>query len=219
MLTMVLPWSAAMRTALAFVLALTAVAWCAPAMSAGALAAQPPGSGLAGMLLVAEPALDDPNFDHTIVLVLEHDAKGALGLVVNRPYGTAPTAELLRRLGVDADGAPAATGETLLFYGGPVQPDVGMVVHSTDYARKDTRRVTAEIAVTVDPAALADLALGKGPRRAVSVLGYAGWAAGQLESELAAGSWFTLPADPALVFAPDPTRAWEAAFARKGVDL
>lgn len=172
--------------------------------------------GLAGMLLVAEPELADPNFDHTVVLVIEHDGKGALGLVVNRPYGTAPTAELLRRLGVAAE---AVTGETLLFYGGPVQPDVGMVVHSADYARADTKRVTAEIAVTVDPAALADLALGKGPRRAVPVLGYAGWAAGQLESELASGSWFTLPADPALVFAADPARAWAEAFARKGVDL
>ena len=61
--------------------------------------------------------------------------------------------------------------------------------------------------------------LGKGPRQTLPVLGYAGWAPGQLESELAQGSWFTIPADPALVFAPDPTRAWEAAFARRGVDL
>jgi putative transcriptional regulator len=173
-------------------------------------------TGLAGRLLVAEPGLADPNFDHTVVLMLHHDAEGALGLVVNRPYGKAPTAELLRRLGLDAD---TVEGETVIYYGGPVQPNVGMVVHSSEYARAATRRITADIAVTSDPAVLGDLAHGKGPRRAVSVLGYAGWAPGQLESELAQGSWFTLPADPALVFAPDPTRAWEAAFARKGVEL
>ena len=172
--------------------------------------------GLAGMLLVAEPDLADPNFDHTLVLMIHHDAEGALGVVVNRPYGTAPTAELLRRLGHDR---PEVEGETTLFYGGPVQPDVGMVIHSTDYARPETKRVTADIAVTSDPAALADLALGTGPRRAVPVLGYAGWAPGQLESELAQGSWFTLPADPELVFAAEPARAWSRAFARKGVDL
>ena len=62
--------------------------------------AMPHRDGLAGQLLVAEPSLDDPNFDHTVVLIVRHDRSGALGLVVNRPYGTAPTAELLSRLGV-----------------------------------------------------------------------------------------------------------------------
>jgi putative transcriptional regulator len=173
-------------------------------------------AGLAGSLLVAAPDLADPNFDHTVVLMIHHDAEGALGLVVNRPYGKAPTAELLRRLGLDAD---AVEGETVIYYGGPVHPDVGMVVHSTEYARAATRRITADIAVTSDPAVLGDLAHGKGPRRAVPVLGYAGWAPGQLESELAQGSWFTLPADPGLIFAPDPGAVWKAAFARSGVDL
>ncbi len=179
-------------------------------------AATPQGNGISGMLLVAEPELDDPNFDHTIVLMIHHDDEGALGVVVNRPYGTAPTAELLRRLGRAQAGIE---GETKLFYGGPVQPEVGMLVHGTDYGRADTKQVTAEIAVTSDPAALADFVLGKASSRAVPVLGYAGWGPGQLESELAQGAWFTLPADPALVFAPDPAKAWEAAFARRGVEL
>ena len=148
--------------------------------------------------------------------MLHHDAEGALGLVVNRPYGTAPTAELLRRLGL---GAGPVEGETRLFYGGPVQPDVGMIVHSTDYARADTKRVTADIAVTSDPAVLADFARGRGPRQAVPVLGYAGWAPGQLESELAQGAWFTLPGRPGAGLRTRSRRAWEAAFARKGVEL
>src|SRR5215212_9188042 len=178
--------------------------------------AEPRSSGLAGQLLVAEPSLDDPNFAHTIVLIVQHDSSGALGLVVNRPYGTAPTAELLNRLGVHAE---TVTGDTLLFYGGPVQPSVGMVVHSTDYALPETRRVTANIAVTSNPAVLGDLAAGRGPRRAVPVLGYAGWGAGQLEQELAQDAWFTIPADPELIFAPDVAKAWQRALARKGVDL
>lgn len=178
--------------------------------------AMPHQDGLAGQLLVAEPSLDDPNFDHTVVLIVQHDPSGALGLVVNRPYGKAPTAELLSRLGVDAG---PVSGETLLFYGGPVQPSVGMVVHSTDYALPDTRRITPAVAVTSNPAILADLAAGKGPKRAVPVLGYAGWAPGQLERELAQGAWFTIPADPELIFAPDTAKAWERAVSRKGVDL
>ncbi len=180
---------------------------------------EPPRSGdaLTGRLLVAEPDLADPNFDHTVILMLHHDADGALGLVVNRPYGTAPTGELLSRLGVQAPSK--VSGETLLYYGGPVQPEIGMIVHSAEYARADTKRLTPEISVTADPAVLADGAEGHGPRRAIPVLGYAGWGPGQLESELAQGAWFTLPADPTLVFAPDPGKVWAAALARRGVDL
>jgi putative transcriptional regulator len=172
--------------------------------------------GLAGRLLVAEPELGDPNFARTIVLMLRHDRDGALGLVVNRPYGSAPTAELLRRLGQPAEGVE---GETLLYHGGPVGPEIGMVVHSPDYRLPATQRVTEGLAVTSDPAILADLARGRGPKQAIPVLGHAGWGPGQLESELAQGAWFVIPADPALVLAPGHEGMWRQALARKGVDL
>lgn len=171
---------------------------------------------LAGSLLVAAPELGDPNFEQTVVLMLQDDEQGALGVVINRPYGKAPTGELLRRLGVDPGDAK---GETELFYGGPVEPEIGMVVHGTDYALPGTHEVASGIAVTSDPKALADMAQGKGPHQAIPVLGYAGWAPGQLASELAQGAWFTLPADPALVFTSDPTQLWKTAYARRGVEL
>jgi putative transcriptional regulator len=184
---------------------------------AGHAAESPVATGsFQGQLLVAEPELADPNFDHTVVLLLHHGPDGAQGLVINRPYGTAPTAELLRRLGQPRQGVQ---GETRFFYGGPVQPEIGMVLHSTDYASADTRRVTADLAVTSNPAILADIAERKGPAHALPVLGYAGWAAGQLESELAQGAWFTIAADQELIFAPDADRIWERALARKGVEL
>jgi len=178
-------------------------------------AAEPPQS-LAGSLLVASPELGDPNFEQTVVLMLQDDEEGAVGVVINRPYGSAPTAELLRRLGVDPGNAK---GETELFYGGPVQPEIGMVVHGTDYALPSTRQVVPGIAVTSDPKVLADIAQGKGPHQAIPALGYAGWAPGQLARELAQGAWFTLPADPLLIFAPDPAQVWKKAYARRGVEL
>lgn len=171
---------------------------------------------LAGSLLVAAPELGDPNFERTVVLMLQDDEQGALGVVINRPYGKAPTGELLRRLGVDPGDAK---GETELFYGGPVEPEIGMIVHGTDYALPSTHEVASGIAVTSDPKALADIARGKGPHQAIPVLGYAGWAPGQLASELAQGAWFTLPADPTLVFASDPATLWKTAYARRGVEL
>ena len=170
----------------------------------------------AGALLVAEPELDDPNFDHTVVVLLHHDAEGALGLVVNRRYGRVPTADLLRRLGLDAAGA---SGETELFYGGPVQPDLGTVLHRPDYQGSDTRAVAPGLAATSDPAILRALATGRGPSQARVVLGYAGWGPGQLEGELQQHAWFLLPADPDLVLAADPAKAWQRAFGRRGVDL
>jgi putative transcriptional regulator len=176
----------------------------------------PPASPLAGRLLVAEPDLGDPNFRRTVVLVVGQDGAGTLGLVLNRPFGKAPAAELLRRLGLPDEGA---AGDIALGYGGPVQREVGMVVHGPDYALPGTRPVTPELSVTGDPRVLRDMATGKGPRRALAVLGYAGWGPGQLEAELAQGAWFTIPADPGLVFAPDPAGEWAEAVRRRGVDL
>lgn len=180
-----------------------------------------PGGGesepsLAGRLLVAEPELADPNFARTVVLLLHHDAEGAMGLVVNRRYGRVPMADLLRRLGRDTRGA---SGETELYYGGPVEPDVGTVLHDAGYRGSDTREIGAGLAATHDPAILEAMARRQGPRQARIVLGYAGWGPGQLESELAQGAWATIPADPELVLAPDPERVWERALARRGVDL
>lgn len=179
-------------------------------------AAAEPQQGLAGSLLVASPEMGDPNFEQTVVLMLEDGEEGSLGVVINRPYGSAPTAELLRRLGVDPGDAK---GETELYYGGPVQPEIGMVVHGTDYTLPSTRRVVPGIAVTSDPKVLADIAQGKGPHQTIAALGYAGWAPGQLARELAQGAWFTLPADPALVFTSDRAQLWRTAYARRGVEL
>ena len=179
-------------------------------------AAAEPQQSLAGSLLVASPELGDPNFEQTVVLMLEDGEEGALGVVINRPYGSAPTAELLRRLGVDPGDAK---GETELFYGGPVQPEIGMVVHGTDYTLPSTRQVVPGIAVTSDPKVLADIAQGKGPHQVLAALGYAGWAPGQLARELAEGAWFTLPADPTLVFTSDRAQLWRTAYARRGVEL
>jgi putative transcriptional regulator len=188
----------------------------APPTAGDEAAAAPHVDGLAGQLLVAEPELGDPNFAGTVVLMVQHDPSGALGLVINRPYGKAPTAKLLRSMGLDANGV---AGDTLLFYGGPVGPEIGMVVHSTDYALPDTRRVTPELAVTSNPAVLKDIAAGHGPKRSIPVLGYAGWGPGQLESELAQGSWFAIPADPELIFSPEVQKIWQSAIERKGQEL
>lgn len=191
----------------------------APAPAGGEAREEP------GQLLVAEPELADPNFARTVVLLLARGPEGAFGLVVNRPYGRVPAAELLRKLGQDPAGA---AGQVELFYGGPVQPDLAAVLIGED--RRDgagtaeagggaARPAGPGLAVTGDPEVLAAIARGTGPRRARPVLGYAGWGPGQLDRELAQGAWAVVPADPDLVLAPEPEKVWERALARRGVDL
>jgi putative transcriptional regulator len=171
---------------------------------------------LAGQLLVAEPELGDPNFAQTVVLVLHHGRDGALGLVVNRPYGTAPLAALVERLGL---GAVASDRQVAVGYGGPVDPDTGFLVHDAGYAVEGTIRVTDRIAVTPDPKALTGLAGPDAPAHALVTLGYAGWGPGQLDGELARGDWDHVAAEPDLVFAADPAATWDRARSLVGTDL
>ena len=173
-------------------------------------------SSTAGMLLVAEEQLADANFDHTVVLMVHHDDDGAMGLVVNRRYGRAPLAELLRQLGREPG---KATGETDIFYGGPVEPQIGFVIHGPGYTTPATREVAAGLSMTADPQAVADLAEGRLAGPAKLVLGYAGWGPGQLESEIARKDWLVVPADPSLVLTGEVDEVWRYAFARRGIEL
>ena len=117
---------------------------------------------LAGHLLVATPELDDPNFRHTIIYMIQDDSSGAMGLVVNRVLGKGPAAELLKGLGLDAN--PKASGEIEVHYGGPVERGRGFVLHSPEYHGEDTVVLSDLAAVTSSPDILEDLAAGKGPR-------------------------------------------------------
>jgi putative transcriptional regulator len=170
----------------------------------------------AGRLLVAVPELADPNFSRTVVLMILHNEDGAFGLVVNRRWGRAPLGAFLRGIGKDPGDLER---EVEFFYGGPVEPGIGFVTHGTDYAIGATRDVTAELRVTGDPAILLDILDGKGPAAALITLGYAGWAPGQLERELARRDWLTVPADAALVLTTEPERRWQAAMERAGTEL
>lgn len=171
----------------------------------------------AGQLLVATPELDDPNFSHTVVYLIQHDADGAMGLVINRVFATGPLGELLQDLGIE-EGTDIET-EIQVHYGGPVGQGQGFVLHSPDYRRADTVVVGGMAALSGSLEVLRDIAAGNGPRRSMLALGYAGWGANQLENEIARGSWFTIEPDEALLFDDSFETKWQRALARRGVDL
>lgn len=175
-----------------------------------------PAGSLAGHLLVASERMDDPNFARTVIYMVEHNRDGAFGLIVNRPLGEVPVSELLAGMGR----APAEGDATVqVFAGGPVSPGQGFFLHSRDVMLKTSVAVDDKIAVTGDPEMLDALAAKRGPRHLLFALGYAGWGPGQLESEQARGVWLDIPADPDLVFAPDPTKTWARAIARREIPL
>jgi putative transcriptional regulator len=175
-----------------------------------------PGASLAGQLLVATPEMSDPRFQHTVLLMVQHNKDGALGIVINRPREELSMAELLDALGLDSKGSE---GKVQLYAGGPVQPEVGFVVHSAEYHRTGTINIDGRVAMTSNPDVLRDIGHHAGPRQSLVAFGYAGWGPGQLEGELAVGGWFTIPEEPTLVFDFDRGKLWDEAIKRRTISL
>ncbi len=168
-------------------------------------------TSVTGQLLIATPALSGPPFEHAVILIAQHNKDGALGIVINQPLGERSIASLLQAFGADASGV---TGTVSLFAGGPVDPEVGFVLHSADYHGDNTIDIDGRVALTSGPQILRDIGLGKGPRRSLVAFGYAGWAPLQLDNELREGVWDTVPEDPALVFDDDRAKVWSDAMTR-----
>ena len=186
-------------------------------LAAGRAHAAPAGTAyLVGKFLVATPRMRDPRFAETVIFMLRHDRTGAMGVVINRLAGLRPLAEVLDWLGIE--GADTG-GEIPVHWGGPVGLDRGMVLHGNDYRRPSTQTVTDAVAFTAEAQVLRDIAAGKGPVPRLFAVGYAGWAAGQLEAEMAGEGWITVPADTALLFDDDLAGKWRRAMDRQGVDL
>ena len=181
------------------------------------------GGSLAGRLLVASESMGDPRFRNSVIYMVEHNAGGAMGLIVNMPLGAVPVARLFERLGLappaGAPGAPGAADEIEVYYGGPVESKRGFLLHSADVVVEGSVLVGDGVAMTADAEMMDKIGRGEGPKRSLFALGYSGWGPRQLESEFARDAWFTIPFDPALVFAADPARSWERAAARRGLDL
>ena len=176
----------------------------------------PDRGSLAGQLLIAAPTMSDPRFHHAVILMVRHNQTGAFGIVVNQPLGDRPLAALLGALG---EKDSAVTGTVRIFLGGPVQPEIGLVIHGTDYQRPDTVAIDGQLAMTSSVEIFRDIANGQGPIKRLVAFGYAGWAPGQLEAELGQRFWFTTPADPKLVFEADRDKVWDEAMKRRTQDL
>jgi putative transcriptional regulator len=171
---------------------------------------------ITGQLLVATPEMKDPRFAETVIYMVKHDADGAFGLVINRPMAKGSFEDLLKGFGTEINDAK---GEVVIHYGGPVSNEQGFVLHSDDITIESSMKVANGIAMTADVKMIEAMARGKGPRQSLVMLGYVGWAPGQLEMELKADSWFVIPGDKSLVFDKDADEKWREAMDKRQIPL
>ncbi len=175
---------------------------------------------LDGQFLIAMPGMFDSNFARAVVYICAHSEAGAMGFVINRAQPISFTDILLHLELIDQNDAillPARTREFPIQAGGPVETGRGFVLHSDDYVSDSSIPVSDDICLTATLDIVRAISHGKGPRRATMLLGYAGWATGQLEAEITNNGWLNCAASEDLIFDRDLDDKYERALALMGV--
>jgi putative transcriptional regulator len=183
----------------------------------------PPQRGyLDGQMLIAMPTMRDERFARTLIYVCAHSSEGAMGIIVNQPAANVNFADLLVQLEVIKDSdliqLPRGAGSVQVLKGGPVEPGRGFVLHSSDFfIENSTLPIDDGICLTATLDVLKAIANGNGPASALLALGYAGWAPGQLETEIQENGWLHCSADSDLIFGDDLIHKYERALRKLGI--
>jgi putative transcriptional regulator len=179
---------------------------------------------LDGQMLIAMPAMGDERFSRSLIYICAHSSEGAMGIVVNHPAQNINFSDLLVKLDVipaaDVIQLPSRAGVVKVMRGGPVETERGFVLHSADfYIENSTLPIDDGICLTATIDILKAIARGDGPASAILALGYAGWAPGQLETEIQSNGWLHCSADSELIFGPDIGGKYEKALKKIGIAL
>ncbi|MFD2172702.1 YqgE/AlgH family protein [Rhodobacter lacus] len=170
---------------------------------------------LTGKLLIAMPGMEDPRFEHSVVVICAHSPEGAMGLIVNKPVPEPDLGGLFAQIGIPLTAGGRAAAPIL--FGGPVETGRGFVLHSADWFAA-TMPVGEGLAMTATRDILEEWGAGRGPAQAMLMLGYAGWGPGQLEREILANGWLIGEGDPALALDGAHATKWARALGAMGVD-
>jgi len=180
-------------------------------------AEQPPHSGyLESHMLIAMPAMADPNFARSVTLMCQHTKEGAVGITINR-VSSFNLGEILDQLKIPCK--DPSIRQAMVLEGGPVNRDRGFVLHTPTEGFESSLRINPDIMVTTSRDVLAAIAEHKGPERYLVALGYAGWGDGQLEQELRQNAWLSVAADSAIVFESPIAERWVRAVGNLGIDI
>ena len=167
-------------------------------------------------MLIAMPAMADPNFSRSVTLLFQHNEEGAIGITINR-QSSFTLGELLFQLNLPCNDEGISSQAVL--EGGPVSPDHGFVLHTPVEGFDSSIQINDDIMVTTSRDVLAAIASGHGPDKFVVALGYAGWGDGQLEFEMRQNAWLSVPVDKGIVFESALPQRWEKALGKLGISI
>lgn len=173
-----------------------------------------PAVSLKNQFLIAMPSMEDENFSHTVSLLCEHNDEGAIALVINRPTELR-LADMMEQMKLEHD---ALTESDIVYWGGPVQPERGFVIHRQPGGWESCMQVDDDLFITTSRDILRAIGKGEGPKDFFVVLGYAGWGAGQLETEIMHNAWLNADVDRSILFRTPPRDRWQAATRLLGID-
>ena len=171
---------------------------------------------LSNQFLIAMPGMPDPNFNSTVTLICEHNADGALGIIINRPLNL-NLGGLFSQL--DVRGASRKAAGIPVMSGGPVARERGFVLHEPGESFESSVGVSGDLQLTLSRDVLDAIAAGRGPAKSLIALGYAGWDAGQLESEMLDNTWLSVPASKEVIFDVPIAERWAYAARILGIDI
>ncbi len=171
---------------------------------------------LTGQLLVAMPQMEDQRFARSVVYICAHSDDGAMGLILNKLAEAINFSDLLEQLNLPV---AKVSDKTRVHFGGPVETGRGFVLHSDDFTQEASLLIENGIALTATVDILSAISRGNGPRNYLLALGYAGWAPGQLDSEIQANGWLIAPADTDILFGSKIENKWNTALSTIGIDF
>lgn len=170
---------------------------------------------LKGSFLISTPKMPDPRFAEQVIFICAHSDEGAMGLAINQPNPYFSLEEILQSAQLPIPQKTLAP----VYIGGPVEMESAFILYDSEYKAEHELVVSTSISLSRETRILEDISRDKGPGRYLFLLGYAGWGPGQLETELVADGWLTLPADDTIIFDTPDEKKWRTAAMQYGIDI
>ncbi len=170
---------------------------------------------LTGSFLISTPQMPDPRFEEQVILICAHSEEGAMGVAVNKPNPYFSLEEILRSANLNVPDSPLPP----VYVGGPVELESAFVLYRSDYRVEHQLEINEGLALSRESKILEDISRGNGPDSYLFLLGYAGWGPGQLEAELLADGWLSLPASESIIFDIENQEKWRTAAMLYGIDI
>ena len=164
--------------------------------------------------LISMPHMNDPIFTKSLIYVCENNSDGSLGIIINKPIVSENVADIIQQTGLEKI-KPSFD----IYFGGPVNMQMGMILHEASYKVEGTLNVSSTIALTYNKQIVNDLKTGDGPKQFRFSMGYAGWGSSQLEREIENGDWLLMPSDDDFIFSIPNSDKWQKAASQLGIDI